>query len=81
MGGTEANKFGIDVKEFNRKLYYFLCKWLGNTMEGRIDKCQERGLELWRSLSDEFDSQAVQKVECQDEVVPEPRPCKGHGRP
>ena len=39
-------KFGIDVKEFSRKLYNFLCKWLGNTMEGRIDRCQERGLEL-----------------------------------
>ncbi len=59
FGGTET-RLGIDVKEFSRKLYNFLCKWLGNTMEGRIDRAQERGLELWRSLSDEFDSQAGQ---------------------
>ena len=59
FGGTEA-RLGIDVKEFSRKLYNFLCKWLGHSMEGRIDRAQERGLELWRSLSDEFDSQAGQ---------------------
>ena len=46
FGGTEETKFGIGVKEFSRKQYNFLCKWLGNTMEGRIDRCQERGLEL-----------------------------------
>ena len=45
FGGTEVTKFGIDVKEFSRKLYNFPCKWLGNTMEGRVDRCQERGLE------------------------------------
>ena len=71
-GGTEATKFGIYVKEFSRKLHNFLCKWLGNTMEGRIDRCQERGLELWRSLSDEFDSQAAQMLNAKMKLYQNP---------
>ena len=43
-GGTEESKLGIYVKEFSRKLYNCLCKLLGNTMEGRIDRFQGRGL-------------------------------------
>ena len=77
FGGTEGNKFGIDVKEFSRKLYYFLCKWLGNTMEGRIDRCQERGLELWRSLSDEFDSQAAQMLNAKMKLYQNPVRARG----
>ena len=38
LGGTEEAKFEINVKEFSRKLYNFVCKWLGNNMEGRIDR-------------------------------------------
>ena len=77
FGGTEAIKFGIDVKEFSRMLYYFLCKWLGNVMEGRIDRCQERGLELWRSLSDEFDSQAAQMLNAKMKLYQNPARAKG----
>ena len=75
--GTEETKFGIDVKEFSRKLYNFLCKWLGNTMEGRIDRCQERGLELWRSLSDEFDSQAAQMLNAKMKLYQNPVRTRG----
>ncbi len=63
FGGTEGIKFGIDVKEFSRKLYSCLCKRLGKTMEGRIDRAQGRCLELWRSLSDEFVNQAGQMLD------------------
>ena len=49
----------MDVKEFNRKLYIFLCTRLGKTMESRIHKAQGRGLELWRALSDEYGNQAA----------------------
>ena len=72
FGGTEETKFGINVKEVSRKLYNFLCRWLGNTMEGRIDKCQESGLELWRSLSDEFDSQAAQMLNAKMKLYQNP---------
>ena len=77
FGGTEEVNFGIDVKEFSRKLYNFLCKWLGNTMEGRIDRSQERGLELWRSLSDEFDSQAAQMLNAKLKLYQNPVRARG----
>ena len=41
-------------------------------MEGRIDKCQENGLELWRSLSDEFDSQAAQMLSAKMKLYQNP---------
>ncbi len=30
--GSIEPEFGIDVKEFSRKLYNCLCMWLGNSM-------------------------------------------------
>jgi hypothetical protein len=72
FGGTEETMFGLNVKEFSRKLYNFLCKWLGHSMESRIDKCQERGLELWRSLSDEYDNQAAQMLSAKMKLYQNP---------
>ena len=46
-------------------------------MESRIDKCQERGLELWRSLSDEFDSQAAQMLNAKMKLYQNPVRTRG----
>ena len=35
FGDTEA-RLGIDVKEFSRKLYNFLCKWLGHSRKDAL---------------------------------------------
>ena len=46
-------------------------------MEGRIDRCQERGLELWRSLSDEFDSHAAQMLSAKMKLYQNPVRARG----
>ncbi len=54
-----AAKIGLSVKEFNRASDSFLCIRLGKNMEFRVDRAQGHRLELWRALSDEYDSQAA----------------------
>ena len=46
-------------------------------MEGRIVRCHERGLELWRSLSDEFDSLAAQMLNANMKLYQDPTRAKG----
>ncbi len=41
-------------------------------MESRMDKPQGRGLELWRALSDEFDSQAADMLDAKMKLYPSP---------
>ena len=46
-------------------------------MEGRIDRSQGRGLELWRSLSDEYDSQAAQMLNARMKLYQNPVRARG----
>ena len=72
VSNAEAAKFGLDVRQFSRKLYNLLCSWLGKTMDGRIDRAKGSGLELWRSLSDEFDSQAGEMLNAKMQLYQHP---------
>ena len=72
ISNAEAAKFGVDGKEFSRKLYAFLCSWLGKTMDGRVDGAQGRGLELWRAHSDEFDSQVGEMLNAKMQLYQNP---------
>jgi hypothetical protein len=68
-----AGKFGLDIKEFSRKFYNFICNKLGKTMESRMDRAQGGGLELWRALNDEYNSQAAQVLDAKMKLYQNPQ--------
>ena len=43
FGGTEETKFGINVKEFSRKLYNFLCKWMETPWKAALTSAKKAG--------------------------------------
>ena len=62
----------MDINEFSKKFYQFLCSKLGKSMESRMDRAQGRGLELWRSLNDEYNSQAGHMLDAKMKLYPNP---------